>query len=95
MDHIEINLLDLNEKKSVERGITLGKVIDELKDTLPYMPLGALVNNVVLPFDTPLITPCDIRFITIQSEDGLRIYLRTLSLILSTAVHNVLPSFPI
>lgn len=93
MDHIEINLLDLNEKKSVERGITLGKVIDELKDTLPYMPLGALVNNVVLPFDTPLINPCDIRFITIQSEDGLRIYLRTLSLILSTAVHNVLPSF--
>lgn len=93
MEYIELNLLNLHEKRSFELGTTLSEVAEELGAELPYKPLAAHINNEVVPLDTPITDPCDVRFVMIDTESGGRTYLRTLSLVLATAIHNVLPDY--
>ncbi|MFA7467389.1 MAG: nucleoside kinase [Desulfotomaculaceae bacterium] len=67
-------------------------------DLLPYDKMNrrasvvaAYVNNVLMSLQGPLDSDCDIEFVDLASQDGMRIYIRSLVMLLARAASEVLP----
>lgn len=88
---VEIYCANNNTSCEFPLGTTLQEVADEMKIELNNPILGAYVNNRVKPLDYELVKPKHIRFFDYSNRDGQRIYLRTLSFVLFTAVRNLWP----
>jgi len=78
-------------KHSYPFGTTLQDVVDDLMPNTEFPILGAMVNNKLKELDYLLYKPKNIRFIDYTHQDGRRMYLRSLSMVLFKAVHDVFP----
>lgn len=54
--------------------------------------LGVIINNRVLPLDTPLITDCNLAPLTLRDRYGRDIYAASLCFLLAKAAHEIFPS---
>lgn len=70
------------------------KVIDlipRLKEELPFRPVCAYVNNKTEDLLYPLFSPKQVEFLSVTSETGKRVYVRSLCMLLYKSVFNLLP----
>jgi uridine kinase len=101
-----VNNIEIAQRKTLAAGITVdlagaGKIIlppgAKALDLLPFaqnkeLPaLGVRVNNVVRDLNILLETDCRVELIDFSSEDGRRIYARSLIMVLARAAGEILP----
>jgi len=89
--NIEIKCINTDSISLFPLGTTLAEVAKSLKIESPKVILGAYVNHRPKPLDYELVKPRMVQFIDYSCRDGQRIYLRTLSFILYTAIRNIWP----
>ncbi len=89
--NIEIKCVNSDSINLFPLGTTLAEVAKSLKIESPKVILGAYVNHRPKPLDYELVKPRMVQFIDYSCRDGQRIYLRTLSFILYTAIRNIWP----
>ena len=75
----------------VPRGISLIQLKDLLGIQLQYPVIAAHVNYKVENLDFLLYKPKDVEFLDASSPSGMRVYVRTLSMVLACAVNELFP----
>ena len=75
----------------VPRGISLIELKDLLGIQLPYPIIAAHVNYKVENLDFLLYKPKDVEFLDASSPSGMRVYVRTLNMVLACAVNELYP----
>lgn len=75
----------------VPRGISLIELKDLLGIQLPYPIIAAHVNYKVENLDFRLYKPKDIEFLDASTPSGMRVYVRTLNMVLACAVNELYP----
>ncbi len=91
MRYVEINILNTGEIHEFPIGTTLSEIAKEMNIGLVNPILGAYVNNRVKPLDYEIVKPRQIRFFDYSCRDGQRMYIRTLSFVLYSAIRNLWP----
>jgi uridine kinase len=89
--NIEIKCVNTDSINLFPLGTTLAEIAHSLKVEAPKIILGAYVNHRPKPLDYELVKPRMVQFIDYSCRDGQRMYLRTLSFILYTAIRNLWP----
>jgi uridine kinase len=56
-----------------------------------WTTVGALINGKLSELATPIESDCDVRPLTVSDRDGMRIYRRSLTLLLVVAAHELFP----
>nr|WP_321412701.1 nucleoside kinase [uncultured Carboxylicivirga sp.] len=88
---VRIKCLNNNLQKEYPLGTTLQQIADDMNIQLQNPILGAYVNNTLTELSYELYHPKNIRFIDITEPDGMRMYIRSLSFVLSLAVKELYP----
>lgn len=76
----------------VPRGISLIKLKELLGIQLAYPVIAAYVNYKVENLNFLLYKPKDIEFLDASSPTGMRVYVRTLNMVLACAIHELYPN---
>ena len=77
--------------KEFESGLTLKEIYDGFGMEMPYGVIAARVNNVTVGLAKCLYRNKDIEFLDITSNDGMRMYVRSLLFIFMKAMNEVFP----
>lgn len=85
-----INLMINDDKFQFNQGLTLQDILEQLPPQ-EYLPLGALVNNQIQELSYPIYTDSSVSWININNPIGMRIFKRSLYLVLATAVEDLFP----
>ncbi|MGE5329857.1 MAG: nucleoside kinase [Deltaproteobacteria bacterium] len=89
------NVIKIKIKGKVETEIVQGTTLLELsknyQDSFTSPIMGARVNNRIKGLTYQISEPCNVEFLDMTNEDGMRIYRRSLAFILSLAVHELYP----
>ncbi|MCB9016766.1 MAG: nucleoside kinase [Lentimicrobiaceae bacterium] len=72
-------------------GTTLAEIIEDQKIDLGYPVLGAMVNHSLKELNYMVYKPKTVNFIGYPHIDGQRMYLRSLSMVLFKAAHDLYP----
>ena len=72
-------------------GVTLREVYDVLELDMPYGVIAARVNNVTRGLALRLYRHKDVEFIDLRSDDGMRMYVRSLTFIFMKAMNEIFP----
>ena len=73
-------------------GITLEEIYQRLNIKLPWLCVGAQVNNRAESLKYRVYKPKDIEFLDVSSSSGMRIYVRSLCFVLYMATDEVMPN---
>ncbi|MFA7358040.1 MAG: nucleoside kinase [Bacteroidales bacterium] len=86
-------LFCVNNNKSMlmPMGVTLLEVYQQLSQELKIEPIAARVNNKTESLNYELYNPKRVEFISINSASGMRVYVRTLTFLISSAVYELFP----
>lgn len=76
----------------IPRGSSLLDVYKTLNIKLPYQVVAARVNYKVEDLNFFIFRPKDIEFIDASCPSGMRCYVRTLSMVMSCAIHELYPN---
>ena len=79
------------ESKNFESGATLLDIQKGFDIKLPYDIVAARVNNVVVGLNYRVYRNKDIEFLDITSEQGMRLYVRSLTFVMMKAMHELFP----
>lgn len=90
--HIKIYCENTKTEKAYPFGTTLQDVIEDQKIELEFPILGAMVNNKLKELDYLIYKPKTITFIDYRHQDGKRMYMRSLSLVLFKASQDLYPN---
>lgn len=77
--------------KEFESGLTLKEIYDGFGMEMPYGVIAARVNNVTVGLAKCLYRNKDVEFLDITSNDGMRMYVRSLLFIFMKAMNEVFP----
>lgn len=88
---VKIFCVNTNTTHEVEMGSTLSEIATQLGIKLKYSILGAQVNNKNIGLTYKVYQPKKIFFFDITHPEGRRMYIRSLVLMLLTAVKQTLP----
>jgi uridine kinase len=80
-----------NTYKTYPIGISLLEIFKDMNVKVNYQVMAARVNRKMEDLHYLVYKPKDIEFIDISSSSGMRTYVRTLSLVLSKAIHDLFP----
>ncbi|MGC9151925.1 MAG: nucleoside kinase [Microbacter sp.] len=83
---------NLNSYHEVPVGISLIEIFKMLNVKMPFQVMAAKVNNKVQSLDFIVYKPKDIEFIDISTPSGMRVYVRTLSMVMAKAVDDLCPN---
>ena len=78
-------------KENYIKGITLLDLSKKHEKNYSYKIIAAKVNNDIRELTYSLDDDCKVEFIDLSKEDGMRIYLRSLTFVLVKAVHDLFP----
>ena len=73
-------------------GVSLLDIYNALQVKLPYQVVAALVNNKVESLNYLVFKPKDISYIDLSTSSGMRVYVRSLSMVMSKAVSDLYPN---
>lgn len=79
------------EEVEVQEGTTLLEVSKKYESYFKYAIVGALVNNEVKELSYEIEQPCRVNFLDLSTEDGMRMYRRSLAFILGMAASELYP----
>ena len=91
MDSVSVQLKDLNKEIQVKIGTTLAALSEEYASELHFRPISATLNHLTVPLSKGIYEPCEIKFVSIAEESGMRTYYRTLCFIMAKALHDIAP----
>lgn len=93
MDKSMIHVYCLNNStmRDVPIGSSLRDVYDMLALDMPYGPIAARVNNETHSLAMRLYGHKDVEFIDITSDDGMRMYVRSLTFVFMKAMNEMFP----
>ena len=84
---ISINGNEINAKK----GTKVEELIREQKGKKDSLIVAVMLNNEIRELTYRIECDCNIDFVDLTSEDGIRIYERSLKFLLIKAVHDIFP----
>lgn len=87
---ITVNLADGN-RINVPEGITLAELSKDFEKDYKARIMAARVNNEIRELGFRLYNSCNVEFIDMTDEDGMRIYRRSLHFIMIRAAYDVFP----
>ncbi len=90
-DSITIFCKNNSQFKEYPMGTSLLDVYNDMQIQLPHRVLAARVNYKVESLDFHIYKPKNVEFIDVSSHSGGRVYLRSVSMILSKAVSELIP----
>ncbi|MBR2332787.1 MAG: nucleoside kinase, partial [Rikenellaceae bacterium] len=88
-EKIKIQLVNDNQEHAVPFGATLFEMIDMLGVKTARQPLTAYVDNQVRALNYRIFKPHQVEFLDITHFEGMRVYERTLFLVLHKAVADL------
>lgn len=88
-DTIEVAVDGEPGERAVPHGAHLGDILPKTVGGLPT--IAALVNNDVLPLDTPMVVDARLKPLTLADEEGWQVYRRTLCFLLAKVLHAAFP----
>ncbi|MBN2787018.1 MAG: nucleoside kinase [Paludibacteraceae bacterium] len=80
-----------NSYKDYPIGTTLYEILHDLKPESTHQIVAAKVNNKTEDLNFAVYKPKDIDFVDINTSSGMRVYVRTLALILAKAINELFP----
>ena len=72
-------------------GVSLREIYDSFELDMPYGPIAARVNNVTEGLALRLYRHKDVEFIDVTTDDGMRMYVRSLTFIFMKAMNELFP----
>jgi len=75
----------------VQQGTTIEELVKGKRGKKDSLIVGALVNNELKELTFPITNECSVSFVDMTSEDGIRIYQRSLMFILFKAINDLYP----
>lgn len=81
------------ETYEIAQGTTLEQIAKEYEKKTGKMVLGARLNNSIVELFRPIYRSGEVTFITLESQDGMRIYQRGLLFILHAAVRSLFKTY--
>lgn len=90
-DNQDIHVQIGDESYTCHRGVTLLELLNLLKYKNDLDVLAGKVNNKIKDLNTVLEQDCTVEFIDLSSEDGVRVYKRSLFFVLIMAVKELYP----
>lgn len=88
---IKIHCVNTDTNHEIEAGLSLAEIAQKLNIKLKYSILGAQVNNKNIGLGYRVFQPKNILFFDILHPEGLRTYVRSLTLLLMVAVKKAVP----
>ena len=79
----------------IKKGIRIEDLVKGLKGKKDSVIVAVLINNVIRELTYRIENDCDISFVDLACEDGIRIYERGLKFLLIKAVKDLFPEFEI
>jgi uridine kinase len=89
---VRIFCKNTNTSHNFPIGTTVLEVYKDLKLASPYQVVAAYVNNKVEDLNFPIYKPKDIEFINLSSSSGMRVYVRTLCMVMAKAIADLYPN---
>ncbi len=86
---IRVYCVNLQRSIDVEGGTTLMQIVKSLGADLDVNPICARVNNKTEGLEYQVYGPKDVEFITAETDSGYRVYVRSLCMMLYSAVHSL------
>ena len=80
-----------NQFRDFPLGISLLEIYNQMDIKLKYPIVAARVNHKVEDLNFHLYKPKDIEFIDASSPSGLRVYLRSISMVMAKALYDLMP----
>lgn len=80
-----------NEIRTYPAGITLEEIVPDFQDDSSPQIVAAKVNNRIRELTYPLKDNCKVEFIDLSAEDGIRIYVRSLTFLFIRACREMIP----
>ena len=88
---IHIYCLNNGVTKDFPKGSSLLEIYEGLGIDMPYGPIAARVNNITMGLASSLYRNKDVEFIDITTDDGMRMYVRSLTFIFMKAMNEMFP----
>lgn len=88
---ITVDLVNTSSQLHVDGGTNIAEIAAMLGDKIPFRPICARVNNKTEGLDFAVYAPKIVEMLDITSDSGQRAYVRSLSMMLYCAVHNLYP----
>ena len=79
------------ESKDFKSGVSLLDILKDFKLSMPYDIVAARVNNVVEGLTYRVYRNKDVEFLDITSEQGMRMYVRSLTFVMMKAMNELFP----
>lgn len=79
------------QEMEVARGTRIEELVRDLKGKMGSQIVAAVVNNEIRELTFPIEQESDITTVDLSSDDGIRIYQRSLKFLLIKAVHDLFP----
>lgn len=79
------------EVKQFKSGVSLIEIYNEYNLDMPYGVVAAHVNNEVCGLTFRVYNNKDVEFLDITSEDGMRVYVHSLTFVMMKAMHELFP----
>lgn len=80
------------ESRLFKSGVSLLDIYKELSIQMPYSVVAAHVNNETVGLTFRVYRNKDVEFLDITSEDGMRVYVRSLTFVMMKAMHELFPN---
>ncbi len=90
-DQLKIYCKNIEEYVPFVGGMTLYDIYRSLADRIPFVPICAQVNNKTEDMQFPLFSPKQVRFLSVDTPSGNRVYVRSLCMMLYCAVNHLYP----
>ncbi len=92
-NQLKVFIKNIKEYVPFTGGQTLIEIFECLSDRMPGLtPICALVNNKAESLNYPLYSPKQVEFLSLETEEGRKTYVHTLSMMLYYAVAHLRPS---
>lgn len=86
---VKVTILPAGLLKEVPRGTKAIELTGEIEVKWPVV--AAKINNAVKDLRTPLEQDCSLEFVDLSTDDGMRVYQRSLVMVLVRATREILP----
>lgn len=90
-NNLRIKCLNNHKAFNIQRGTALNDIAENQNISLKHPILGAMVNNKVRELSFEIYNPKTIEFFDITHKDGIRMYIRSLSFLLTAAAKEIFP----
>ena len=88
---VRIFCVNSGETKNFQSGVSLREAAKEFRLDMPYDAVAARVNNEIEGLNFRVYNHKDVEYIDITSDDGMRVYVRSLTFVMMKALNDLFP----